>query len=277
MLVLVFAEPRIAASTAAPGLQEKVVPTEANRKEYLAQVEKEVVKISESLDVLKKTLPTVADEAARTELMRKMESLFQKRVELLARLSEAGVDLPPPPPPGAAAERLKKLELKEQDAKAALEKTTDPAQQAELVKLLVAIQEKRQEALVEGEMKMSRAELIAQLEKKAVEAQAELEKTSDSSKQAELQQLLEAIQQKRMEAAAGGTMENSKLNLEALQKMLAELKAMEADVRARLEKAADAELKAELEAQLKQIAQKTAMVKAKIAEAKDAGSEKIIR
>jgi hypothetical protein len=105
----------------------------------------------------------------------------------------------------------------------------------------------------------------------------ELEKTSDPSKQAELQQLLEAIQQKRMEADAGGKIENSKLNLEALQKMLAELKAMEADVRARLDKAVDAELKAELEAQLKQIAQKAAMVKAKIAEAKDAGSEKIIR
>jgi predicted nuclease with TOPRIM domain len=74
---------------------------------------------------------------------------------------------------------------------------------------------------------------------------------------------------KQIQAGASGEhFMTPKVSLDDLHKTLAELKAKDADVRAKLEKIQDAQEKAKLEELLKKIAQKTEQVKMQIDEAK---------
>jgi hypothetical protein len=232
-LVLVFAQPRAAAS-AAPGLQDKTVQTDPAKKEKITRAEKEMAEISEAAAEIKMKLDSTVDESVKTELKKKFEALIQRKQELDAFLG------------GSSAQ----LKMK-----------TDSAVQEKII-----------------------AELLKELDMKEEAAKSELEKSADASKKTELKNILEKIHQERAELIAeskGGEPVHAKFNPEMLEKMLAELKAKENDVRAELGKTEDVGKKAELEKLLKKIARKSEDVKAKIADAKtavkDARPDKSIR
>ncbi len=97
------------------------------------------------------------------------------------------------------------------------------------------------------------------LDEKAADIRAEMEKTEDPAKKAELKQTLEKIAAKQEDIkkmASKDGAPHAKMTMDDLKKMSQELDAKKAQVQGELEKTEDAAKKAELEATLKKIAAK---------------------
>jgi hypothetical protein len=177
----------------------------------------------------------------------------------------------------ARAEKLIQeiMKLQDLDKQLALkiEQTTDDKEKKELILKQADVRKKLEflrQALIEtgyAPPPVGKADLKTQykmLEEKAIDVRAEMEKTEDPAKKAELKATLEKIAAKQAELKkmAG----SQKMTLDDLKKMLVELEAKGADVRAQLDKTQDASKRVELEDLLKKIQQKQEAIKATIQE-----------
>jgi len=203
-LVLAFAEPRAVAGPSGP--QEKAVSSDSAVKAKIAQAVEEYAKLSTLTADLKKKLESTVDETVGNELKKKLEFVFQKRIELAAFLKKAGAL--PAGGEESAADLLKKLQEKQADAESQLEKTTDAAKKAELESLIRKIQQKRAEvaaAAKSGDPSIPKPEITLEklklmedeLTAKETDVRTQLGKIDDAQKKAELEEMLKKIAHKK--------------------------------------------------------------------------------
>ncbi len=170
----------------------------------------------------------------------------------------------------AKAEKLLQevMQLQDLDKKIGLkmEQASDDTTKKELALKRADVQKKlehaRQSLIATGfaPPPVNKADLKAQymkLEEKAASVRAEMEKTEDPAKKAELKEILEKIaaKQEDIKRTASGA-PPAKMTIDDLKKMSAELDAKKAQVQAEYEKTNDPAKKAELEATLEKIAAK---------------------
>lgn len=239
-LVLAFAEPRASAVAGTPGIQDKVVKTTDPDGTKILKAQEEAKKLAVIEKDLKAKIEETQDEAMRTELKKKLETVLQKRQQIEAFLANPGAVPPPPPGPSAppappapfTQEELKAqykmLVEKEADIKGQLEKATDETKKAELTATLDKIHQKQ-------------------------------------------------AQVKEMAMAASGQASGPKIpaTVEELEQGLVKLQAKEADIREKLKTTTDAMEKTKLKEMLGKVLQTQEVYKVGLAYAKGAKTAKV--
>ena len=134
-LVLIFAEPRVAARTSA--FLEKSGPDDPAQAK-ITEVKEEFDKLIAVEQDLRRTLETAQDETTKKELANKIETIIQKRQQLAASHNANFI-----PSPHELEVIFKELKEKEGVLLAELEKTTDESKKTELMKTLKNIEQYR--------------------------------------------------------------------------------------------------------------------------------------
>lgn len=219
-LVLVFAEPRIAA-VAGPAVgpqdtQVKKISADDPAAQKLLKAQDEAKKLAVLEKDLRAKIEETQDASLRSELKKKLETVLHKRQEVETFIGENGGPIPPPPPPPtseeikALKEQYKMLVEKEADVKSQLEKSTNETEKAKLAETLEKIKQKQAQV---KEMAMAAAgstksagpnvgvkipetaeELengLAKLQAKEADIQKKLEVTTDPKQIEELKAMLE--------------------------------------------------------------------------------------
>jgi len=206
-LVLTFAEPRLVAGTSA---SQETVLSEHQAQEKATQAEMEYEKLVAMEKDLRKQMETAPNDAAKKELALKLEMVLHKRQELAGLKMEyekhQGVG-----PSEFSTDELKvmahELQAKEAAVLAEYEKTTDESKKAELKKLLMKIEEKKEFLEMEyakakggGPSEFSIDEtkrILAELQAKESDARKKLESATDPGEKAKLEDFLKKIRQKQ--------------------------------------------------------------------------------
>jgi DNA repair exonuclease SbcCD ATPase subunit len=215
LLVLAFAEPkptRTLDHAMVPVLQEKAGQGQEWQvsKEKVAQAKDEYKKLKEKEMKLREKLEATEDAEARKELKKNLESVLMKQEELKTYLAKAGT---PPIPEGNGSDlkaEYKSLQKTEQKIREALAQTNDAEKQADLKKKLEIVLVKQADIKAQAAAgNPSSNPTIDELKKeymaldaKAEAVRAKLEKTTDASQKAELEDLLKKISQKQEQIKA---------------------------------------------------------------------------
>jgi hypothetical protein len=239
-----FAEPRAAASPIAGAAagQEKVVKAVDPSSPKAHQAQEDLTKLAVMEKDLRAKLAETQDQAERNTLKKKLETVLKKRQEIETYLAQAGA---PPPPPGPSDPPK-----------------TPPPPPAPSLETLKA----QYKSLVEKEANVK----------------AQLEKTTDETKKAELSQTLEKIRQKQAQvkemaaAANGGDAKVVKVpkDVAEIEDGLVNLKAKQADIEKKLEVTTDAKQIEELKTMLEKVIQMQEVYKAALAKAKGNSTDK---
>jgi len=135
VLVLIFAEPRVAAETSA--FQEKSSPADSTQTK-ITQVKEEFDKLIAVEQNLRRTLKTAQDETTKKELAKKIETVIQMRRQLAVAHNANFI-----PSPHELEVKFKELTEKEVVLRADLEKTMDESKKTALMKTLENINQYR--------------------------------------------------------------------------------------------------------------------------------------
>jgi len=212
-LVLVFAYPR-AAAPAAPSLtltrggQTSAPPDKVELKAKAEKLIQELMKLEDLDKQIGLKMEQAADDATKKELVLKRDDVRKKIEHTRQALIETGYA----PPPADKADMMnlkaeyKMLDEKAADVRTEMEKTEDPAKKTELKAMLEKIAAKQEDLkqmaahegiLVKKVTIDDLKKMSVELEAKGADVKAQLEKTDDPSKKAELKELLQKIQQKQ--------------------------------------------------------------------------------
>jgi len=135
VLVLIFAEPRVADRTSAFG--EKSGPADPTQAK-VTEVKEEFDKLIAEEQDLRRTLETAQDKTTKKELAKKIETVIQERQQLAAAHNANFI-----PSPHELEVIFKELKEKEGVLLAELEKTTDESKKTALMKTLENIKQYR--------------------------------------------------------------------------------------------------------------------------------------
>jgi hypothetical protein len=135
VLVLIFAEPRVADRTSAFG--EKSGPADPTQAK-VTEVKEEFDKLIAEEQDLRRTLETAQDKTTKKELAKKIETVIQERQQLAAAYNANFI-----PSPHELEVIFKELKEKEGVLLAELEKTTDESKKTALMKTLENIKQYR--------------------------------------------------------------------------------------------------------------------------------------
>ena len=134
-LVLIFAEPRVAARTSA--FLEKSAPADPTQAK-ITEVKEEFDKLIAVEQSLRGKLETARDETTKKELAKKIKTVIQKRQQLAASHNANFI-----PSPHELEVLFKELKEKGVVLRAELEKTTDKSKKNELMKTLENVEQYR--------------------------------------------------------------------------------------------------------------------------------------
>lgn len=134
-LVLIFAEPRVAAETSA--FQQKSSPADPTQTK-ITQVKEEFDNLIAAEQDLRRKLETAQDETTKKELAKNIETVIQKRQQLAVSHNAKFI-----PSPHELEVIFKELKEKEGVLLAELEKTTDESKKTALMKTLENIKQYR--------------------------------------------------------------------------------------------------------------------------------------
>jgi hypothetical protein len=212
-LVLAFADPRPVNRAGGPtGLapQEKADLGRDVQKEKIHQAKADLEMLKDKEAKLREKLDSAPTPEAKQEVEKQLEIVQHKLQELQTFLANAG-SAPDPSEPNLKAE-YKMLEEKEVAIREKLKATTDAAVKAELEATLAKVLDKEAEIKAMGmggapeklELEKLKQEYML-LEQKKQDVRAQLEKTEDPQKKAELEDILKKIAQKQemIKAKAG--------------------------------------------------------------------------
>ena len=162
--------------------------------------------LKEKEDALRKQLASETDPAKQQELKETLDKVLMKQKDLQARL--AAHEPPPPPPPPIPPDKealYRELQAKEAAVLAEMEKTQDSEKIAKLKETVDKLRQKQ--AQLKAETGASAAQknysiddlnkIIVSLQEKEKDTRAELERTQDAQKVAELKDVLHKIQAKQ--------------------------------------------------------------------------------
>jgi hypothetical protein len=206
-LVLMFAEPRTAATAGTAGGAGMPAPQEQGGQatgpasQKIAEAQKEAKKLAMVEKDLRAKLEATEDAAPRDELKKKLESVIKERKHVEAFLAESGAA---PPAPPASPEELKaeykSLIEKEATVRAELEKATDESKKTDLAKLLDKIHAKEaavKDMIAHTEIAAPSVEELedglAKLQVKEKDIRAQLKAATDPEKKAELENMLNKV------------------------------------------------------------------------------------
>jgi len=213
-LVLMFAEPRAAASAGTVAPQEKVLKTsDPAAGPKVVQAQEEVRKLMAMEKDLRAKLDATSDPALCSELKKKLELVLQKRTQLEAKFAESGAVPPPPPSPDELKVQYKALLEKEAAVRAELEKTTDEAKKAKLAEVLEKVLQKQADVKQMAKPYLTPTVVpssIEELEKGMLKLQAkekdireQLAAVTDPQQKAELENTLHKVLQMQQGYKAG--------------------------------------------------------------------------
>jgi hypothetical protein len=134
-LVLIFAEPRVAAETSA--FQQKSSPADPTQTK-ITQVKEEFDNLIAAEQDLRRKMETAQDETTKKELAKNIETVIQKRQQLAISHNANFI-----PSPHELEVKFKELKEKEGVLLAELEKTTDESKKTALMKTLENIKQYR--------------------------------------------------------------------------------------------------------------------------------------
>ena len=206
LLVLALADPKPAKTanhTSVPALQENAAQSQEDsiKKQKIAQAEETFKMIKEKETGLRAKLESATDSEIKKELEHALQEVLLEEKELEGFLHKAGMT----PDGENLAETFQMLKDKEMKIREELDKPADPEKKAELQAFLTKVLDK--EAKVKAtiaEGKSAEAPTIEELKKaytqlkhKEEDIRAQLEKTEDPEKKAELKVYLEEVLKKQ--------------------------------------------------------------------------------
>jgi hypothetical protein len=207
-LVLAFADPRPASRAGGPtGFipQEKAgagQEVQAN-KEKAAQAQADLKNLKDKELKLREKLESALTAEAKQELKKELAAVLQEEHAIQEFLT--GKEPSVEPDRARLEADVEALQQKETEIRRELEKTDDPAEQADLKAALAKVQKKQAQvkAMLAGGEESGEPALAklkqeyALLEQKKQEVRAALEKTQDPQKKAQLEDTLKKIEQKQ--------------------------------------------------------------------------------
>jgi hypothetical protein len=207
VLVLAFADPRPVSPAGGPsGLapQEKADPGQEvqAKKEKAAQAQADLKNLKDKELKLREKLESAPTPEAKQEVKKQLEAVLKKEHAIQDFLTGKGPSAEPDR--GGLEADFQMLQEKETEIRGELEKTDDPAKQADLKATLAKVMEKQAEVkamLAGGDPKTASLQKLKQeytlLEQKKQDVRAMLEKTDDPQKKAELEDTVKKIEQKQ--------------------------------------------------------------------------------
>jgi hypothetical protein len=215
LLVLAFADPKPAGTLdhpMVPVLQEKAGQGQEVQvsKEKVAQAKEEYKMLKDKEMKLREKLEATEDAEARKELKKTLEAVLVKQQELKGFLAKAGTPPNPGENGGDPEAEYRSLLKTEQKIRDVLAQTDDPEKKAELKKKLEMVLAKQADIKAQvaagnpssnPTLDELKKEYIA-LDAKAEVVRAKLEKTTDASEKAKLEDTLKKIAQKQEQIKA---------------------------------------------------------------------------
>ena len=169
----------------------------------MIKLKAEYKRLDEKAVSVRAEMEKTEDAAKKTEMKAMLDKIAAKQEDIKKIASGA-------PPAKMTPDDLKKisaeLEAKKAQVQAEHEKTNDPAKKAELEAILKKIAAKQEDLkqlsaheglLVKKVTLDDLKKMSVELEAKGADVKAQLDKTEDASKKAELKELLQKIQQKQ--------------------------------------------------------------------------------